>query len=272
MKEEKRGKFPTDQEIGDGAYIGVKTGLAAVSAGIGGEIFSMIFRAPLEARREKWFRSLDRDLLSLEGEVDDLPRREDFISIALHASQIALRTHQEEKLQFLRNAIKNTARETSPTEDLSMIYLNILDDMTLSHLNILLQFDLGPVSYKPKRVPAAEEKEEGEDEDDEYPYSTRVKPVFATLAVDPYIMTPKAFKKWQKGSGASFVKEADMFTQVAQKIGADGQIEFCRQILKDLLNRGLLEEKDDLMFVSSKETGNLALSEFGSSFLKFIKE
>ena len=46
---------------------------------------------------------------------------DEFVSAIQHATQIAVRTHQAEKLEALRNAVLNVAAGTAPGDDLQMI-------------------------------------------------------------------------------------------------------------------------------------------------------
>lgn len=58
----------------------------------------------------------------------------------MHATQIALRSHQTEKLNALRNAIVNVAKGSAPDEVLQNVFLNFVDSFTEMHLKILKVF------------------------------------------------------------------------------------------------------------------------------------
>jgi hypothetical protein len=68
---------------------------------------------------------------------EELVNSEPFTTAVLHATQIALRTHQHEKLQALRNAVLNVAAGTAPGDDLQMLFLDAIDALTPSHLRLL---------------------------------------------------------------------------------------------------------------------------------------
>lgn len=72
--------------------------------------------------------------------IEELQENEEFISAVMHASQIALRTHQNEKLEALRNAILNVAKGQAPEEALQNVFLNLIDSFTELHLRILKVF------------------------------------------------------------------------------------------------------------------------------------
>ena len=72
--------------------------------------------------------------------LDELQKNEEFVSAVMHASQIALRTHQAAKLDALRNAIINVAKGQAPDEALQNVFLNLVDSFTELHLRILKVF------------------------------------------------------------------------------------------------------------------------------------
>lgn len=55
----------------------------------------------------------------------------------MQATQIALRNHQQEKLNALKNAVKNSANPISIDENKVLMFTRIIDDMTPLHLKIL---------------------------------------------------------------------------------------------------------------------------------------
>lgn len=85
----------------------------------------------------------------LEGLAPEkLAQNEAFVTTLLHAVQAATRSHQKEKLNALRNAVLNSALPSAPDEDMQLIFINLLDSMTASHLKLLLFLD-DPKSYFP---------------------------------------------------------------------------------------------------------------------------
>jgi hypothetical protein len=72
-----------------------------------------LFAPPLAKRRDELDRYALADRLHWPEEhgvtVADLSRHEPFITAGLHASQVAMRTHQREQLEALRNAVTNAA-------------------------------------------------------------------------------------------------------------------------------------------------------------------
>lgn len=136
---------PPKRTKGDAAHAIAKAGLSAVPV-IGGpaaELFQNVIQPPLEKRRTEWMVQVGEKLQELEKnglKIEELQENEEFISAVMHASQIALRTHQNEKLEALRNAILNVAKGQAPEEALQNVFLNLIDSFTELHLRILKVF------------------------------------------------------------------------------------------------------------------------------------
>jgi len=117
----------------DYAHAGVKAGLSLFPI-IGGpisEFFSMIIAPPLSKRREEWMGIIYQELVRLETEIDgfridNLKDNEQFISVLLYATNIAMRTHQKEKIEALRNAVINSATDLPLEDDIQFIFLNLI--------------------------------------------------------------------------------------------------------------------------------------------------
>lgn len=108
---------------------------------------------PLEKRRNLWFKQVEKRLSVLEGtkdtiDLEDLSNNEQFITALLSASQAAMRTHEEEKLEALCNAVLNTVTPNDISEDLQLVFLSLIDNLTGWHLRILKFFDNPGVWFK----------------------------------------------------------------------------------------------------------------------------
>ncbi len=148
-------KFPekTDDDFAHSSIKGIISGIL----GAGGPLsvlFETIFTSPIEKRKKEWFIQLGQSIENLTNQVenlsnDALSQNEKFISVAIQASQIALRNHQEEKLNALRNCIINTALDPDIDENKALIFTRIIDTITPLHLN-LLRFLKNPEILKEK--------------------------------------------------------------------------------------------------------------------------
>lgn len=132
----------------DVAYAVIKAGVSAVpvAGGPAAELLGLIFGPPLEKRRDRWIDELASAVKEVQGKIEDLtPEKlsanEAFVTTAMRASEIAIRTHEEDKLDALRNAVVNTALPDAPNDTLQQIFLNYVDSLTAWHLRILAFFD-----------------------------------------------------------------------------------------------------------------------------------
>lgn len=135
---------PDKKQTGD---VACEVGKAIISAipAVGGPLqvlFENIFRDPLEKRRQAWLEQLAGVVTELQEKIEGftpekLAENESFITVALQASQIAVRNHQEEKLSALRNAVLNSALPNPPEEDQQIIFLRLIDQLTPWHLRVL---------------------------------------------------------------------------------------------------------------------------------------
>ncbi len=136
------------KSAGDLAYAMAKAAVSGVPV-VGGpaaELLGAVFGPPLEKRREKWLEQLAGAVNEIQEKMSELTpeklsQNEAFVTTALHATEIAVRTHQQEKLEALRNAVVNAALPDAPDETLQQIFLNHVDNLTPSHLRILTFFN-----------------------------------------------------------------------------------------------------------------------------------
>ena len=110
------------------------------------ELFNTVIAPPIAKRRDKWLESIYKGLKMLEEKVkgfsiESLAENEMFITTVMHATQVAIRNHQKEKLEALRNAVLNAASSNAPEEDIQLMFLNFVDILTPWHLRILKFFD-----------------------------------------------------------------------------------------------------------------------------------
>jgi len=127
----------------------VRAGIAAVpwvgSPAV--EILSQVLTPPIEERRNEWLKGLAEAILRLEGKVEAfkveaLRDNAVFVTAFLQASQVAVRSHQREKLEALRNAVLNVALGNMPDQDqdLQMMFISWIEVFTPTHLQVLRIF------------------------------------------------------------------------------------------------------------------------------------
>jgi hypothetical protein len=144
MTKQRNIKKDLEPSAGDYAHAGVRAvlSLAPVLGGPLVEFFSMVVAPPLEKRRDAWLIYIVNRLNKLECEVEgykieNLAQNEEFISTLLYATQVAMRTHHEEKLEALRNIVVNSSLGITAPENIHLIFMNMIDRYTPLHLLIL---------------------------------------------------------------------------------------------------------------------------------------
>lgn len=70
--------------------------------------------------------------------VQNLQQNEAFFSFLLHATPIAIKNHQAEKIEALRNAMLSVADEKKfEDEDMAFTFLRYIDELSVTHLKLL---------------------------------------------------------------------------------------------------------------------------------------
>jgi len=106
------------------------------------ELFGHVFSSSLDRRKEQWLREMGSAIEELCVKVagltpEALSKDESFISICLHASTIALRSHQQEKLDALRSAVVNSVGMDEVRELKASFFIRLVDEFSTLHLRIL---------------------------------------------------------------------------------------------------------------------------------------
>lgn len=128
---------------------------AAVSAVpvLGGalvEAFNALIEPPMARRRTEWMVQVTEAINELYGKgivtEENLQENEKFFTTLVHASNAAIRNHQEEKLIALRNAVLNSALPGAPSDTVQQLFLNLIDSCTSWHIALLKLFQ-GPEQW-----------------------------------------------------------------------------------------------------------------------------
>jgi hypothetical protein len=132
---------------GDVIYKVVRTSVASVpvAGNILSELFTTLIAEPSGKRRDKILIKIDNRLMELSNKVESfniesLAGNEVFLSTVSQAFQIAMRTHQQEKIEALLNAIINSITENIE-DNLQHMFLMFIDSFTEWHLRILFLLD-----------------------------------------------------------------------------------------------------------------------------------
>jgi hypothetical protein len=135
---------------GDAAHAAVRSLLSAipVAGGAAVELFSAIVTPPIERRRREWMRNVGEALAELQSKVHTvdvarLSENEEFVTLLIAATQLAIKNHAAEKIDALRNAVLNSACGHNADEDLQEMLLSLVDQFTPLHIRLLKTFHDG---------------------------------------------------------------------------------------------------------------------------------
>jgi hypothetical protein len=132
------------KQAGDYLHTVVKAALSAVpiAGGPASEFFSLVLAPPLERRRDAFLGDLYARLKLLEARVegfhvDELQRNEAFVSAAMQATRAAVATHQNEKREYLSNALVTIAMGKNTNDLQQQIFLNVMESFSAAHVQVL---------------------------------------------------------------------------------------------------------------------------------------
>ncbi|EGQ9099369.1 hypothetical protein J4H24_15455 [Vibrio alginolyticus] len=113
-------------------------GLAPIGSGTALEVFNSIWQDPVQSRIEAWMHDITMSLIELQARdesiIESLKSNDEFLSIFASANQIILRTHQQEKREYLRNAVINSLVNNDVSYDVKHTFMHLVDRMTPSHV------------------------------------------------------------------------------------------------------------------------------------------
>jgi len=139
---------------GDYVHATVKAVLSAIPVGGGlvTELLELIIQPPLCKRRDVWLAGVHERLKALEAQrglnLVSLSQNESFVSAVLQAIPAALRTHQEEKLEALRNAVLNVAVGSCVDDNEVTYFMRLVDELTALHIRVLTYLSNADVVLK----------------------------------------------------------------------------------------------------------------------------
>ncbi len=131
------------ETVGDKTYSIVKGAIGSLPGfgSIAAETFGLILAQPITKRREKWMLTVVEELKKLERsietfKIENLKDDDEFVTFLIETSQLAFKTHQEKKLEYLRNSISNYF-SVQIDFDKKHSFIRLIDDLTPTHINIL---------------------------------------------------------------------------------------------------------------------------------------
>ncbi|MDO6514051.1 hypothetical protein [Neptuniibacter sp. 2_MG-2023] len=143
---------PVLEPTSEKAHRVTRAALSGVPA-LGGalaEAFNSLIEPPMARRKTEWMGQVTEAINELyeKGFVteQDLQENEKFFTTLVHASNVAIKNHEQEKLDALRNAVLNSALPGAPDDTLQQLFLNLIDSCTSWHIALLKLFQ-GPEQW-----------------------------------------------------------------------------------------------------------------------------
>jgi hypothetical protein len=106
------------------------------------EIVDLLYRQPIETRREEWLKDVANALTEIRNRQEDLTpeclaSNAQFITVLHRATEAAVRTHQTERRALLRNAVVSSALPTAPDIDKQLYFLRLVEELTVNQVLVL---------------------------------------------------------------------------------------------------------------------------------------
>jgi hypothetical protein len=106
------------------------------------QVIDFVFRTPYAKRKEEVFEDHVRVLeAAVERRpnltIEDIEKHDKFITASIQAAQIGFNTHEQEKREYLRNALLNVLLGTTADETKQQIFFNAIDAFAVAHVKAL---------------------------------------------------------------------------------------------------------------------------------------
>lgn len=110
------------------------------------EIIQQLLKKPMQKRTVDWMQEVTDAINQIASQQENftpskLAENEDFVSILLRASDLAVKTHQSEKRTFFKNAIISSGMPKPPSLDKQMFFLRTIDELSLNQILVLSFYD-----------------------------------------------------------------------------------------------------------------------------------
>ena len=140
-------EFPLEDSRSVGFHVAMGSLDAVASLVPGGgygvqQLVKQFIGEPLEKRREAWFTMLGEGLQDLQDHLDGfnpaaLGENEEFVSVVYEATQMAMRTHHDEKREALKNAVLNTAAGIAFDDVVRGSFMDYVNRFSILHIKVL---------------------------------------------------------------------------------------------------------------------------------------
>jgi hypothetical protein len=135
---------PVDEPDSERAHRIVRVALSSLPGPLL-ELFNSLIESPMTRRKTAWMIQVSEAINELykKGVLTeaDLQENEKFLTTLVQASTIAIKNHQAEKREALKNAVINSALPGAPDDTIQQLFLNFIDSCTSWHLALLQLFN-----------------------------------------------------------------------------------------------------------------------------------
>lgn len=137
---------PPDNPAAEAAAAVLKGAVSAVPI-VGGVVAEVgnLYLNPLEKRKQRWVTEVTSAINEINNRFSILPgqlqENDQFISFLYHATILALKNHQQSKIDALRNAVVSSVDPKGLDEDLKLQFLRYVDELSVTHLSMLACLD-----------------------------------------------------------------------------------------------------------------------------------
>jgi hypothetical protein len=134
---------PPKQSWEDDVHLFIKAAFSIIpfTGGVAAEVFTALITPPIQKRQYVWMENVTEVLRRLMTEkgltLDSLQADDAFITVVLHATTVALRNHQEEKMQALKYCLFNAANTSDLMADLHLSFIRFVDELLPAHMILL---------------------------------------------------------------------------------------------------------------------------------------
>lgn len=135
--------YPTKESVGDYAVSAAKViiGMTPMVGSSLTEVFDRIFTSPIKERQAKAINLIIESVneLRANGHTEEaLKNNPQFISAVMQVVPIIFKSHQQEKIERLKNCLKNSTSGTSIEEAEHQMFISYVDSFTEWHFRLIV--------------------------------------------------------------------------------------------------------------------------------------
>lgn len=129
------------QRAGDVLEVSAKTALSVIP--VGGALITSVWDSVksncAQQRLEDWQNIIEDRLSKIEKTLEEVGNNENFTTAIFHATEMAIKTAEQEKRNYLANAVVNTLT-IDIDESIMMMFFNMIEKYTVMHIKILAYY------------------------------------------------------------------------------------------------------------------------------------